>query len=45
MYITNYHREVIRTEEGEYLTIPDGDPATVEEICKFLRGNNEYIFG
>ena len=31
-----HHREVFRTEDGEYLTIPDGDPATQEEILEYL---------
>lgn len=30
-------RDVIKTEDGDYITIPDGDPATVEEICRFER--------
>lgn len=30
-------RQVIKTEEGEYITIPDGDKATDEEICEYER--------
>jgi|LGOV01.1.fsa_nt_gb hypothetical protein len=30
-------RQVIKTEEGEYITIPDGDKATKEEICEYER--------
>ena len=28
-------REVIKTEEGDYITVPDGDDATMVEIIHF----------
>lgn len=30
------HRDVFKTEFGEFLTYPDGDPATKEEIEHYL---------
>ena len=30
-----HHRQVIETEEGEYITIPDGDKATEDEIVRY----------
>ena len=30
-----HHRQVIETEEGEYITIPDGDKATEDEIIEY----------
>ncbi|MCK4518360.1 hypothetical protein KAT92_06290 [Candidatus Babeliales bacterium] len=32
---TVHHRQVIETEEGKYITIPDGDKATESEIIKY----------
>lgn len=32
-------REVFKTEEGEYGTIPDGDKPTLEEIIEFEKQN------
>ena len=36
-------REVFKSEDGTYRTIPDGDKATIEEIIKFelLKKSNE----
>ena len=32
-------REVVKTEDGQYITVPDGDPATEDEIIEYqLRG-------
>ena len=29
-------RQVYKREDGSYGTIPDGDDATIEEICRFI---------
>ena len=36
---------VIKTEEGEYITIPDGDKATLREIIDYETENYMYFKG
>lgn len=33
---------VMKTEEGEYITSPDGDNATQEEIIKYIISEDDY---
>lgn len=35
MEISQRKREVIKTEDGQYITVPDGDAATQQEIFEF----------
>jgi hypothetical protein len=43
MISTHSQKEVIRTETGEFLTTPDGKPATPKEIMRYARSIPAWV--